>query len=187
MLSLSYSGFHFYLRERFEIVGERVSVLVVAEVVFIKGIPIHIVFFDYLSILSISLPLRQINSLIFCFCLHKEVLIHNYNLMPIPMNIYTLSNIILVLIYYPMKQYFIKNTFLDTPTFMSLTKESSTIYLAILLIVFKIRKCPTQEYQLNTIFFYSKLSVLFLIFQGENYGLLMFYFVLCFCHWLIIS
>ena len=99
---------------------------------------------------------------------------------------YFIAQLLLVAAYLPIRHYFLNKTPLNTIEIFNQTRENSVILLLTLVAVYRYKRYYSPEHFLSSLFMFAKTAILLLIYLGNNYIILIYYFLACLFVWLTI-
>ena len=101
---------------------------------------------------------------------------------------YNITNILFIIIYYPLREYYLNKKSLNKIGYLGLTSEIQTMTILLLFLVFRYRnKYHSFDHFLSYFFFFSKINICVLIFQNSNVFLFIYYLVFWFFSFLLIK
>ena len=98
-----------------------------------------------------------------------------------------ITQLLLVLVYLPLRKYYLNPIYLNAAEWQGYTRESMVITLFTLLITFRYKKFYSTEHFLSSFFLYAKTCVIVLILISREFEILAYYAVAIVFVWLVIK
>ena len=98
---------------------------------------------------------------------------------------YFIVQILLILVYFPIRYYYLDKSILNLNKWFGYTQEGILTSTFLLFIILRYKRFYTIEHFLTTFFMYGKLCVAMLILINKNYIILLYYVISCLFAWLL--